>query len=221
MSSTPVSPALADSSLLQDRDYTIILARTATAYPTPPPDAAHRWAAAQTAVINLVQQCEALDPDGITLYVSCRGEGDDCQFRQYEHVTSSTLTAAIEENYPPEEIDLQVVLPNALADFLSRKATHDTKSNGEIILVILDGEPKGRFDIARTIMQTSQQLDHDSELGIGFVQIGQDPIAQGFLQLLDNDLKAAGAKFDIVDTKAIATITPSSLTDFLLGVLND
>ena len=69
-----------------------------------------------------MQQCEALDPDGITLYVSCRGEGDDCQFRQYEHVTSSTLTAAIEENYPPEEIDLQVVLPNALADFFKSQS---------------------------------------------------------------------------------------------------
>lgn len=221
MSSTPVSPALADSALLQDRDYTIILARTATDYPTPPPDTAQRWEAAQTAVLNLVQQCEALDPDGITLYVSCRGEADNCEFRKYEHVTSVNLPAAIEENYPPEEISLQVVLPRALDDFLRRKALQNTKANGEIILVILDGEPKGRLDIARTIMQTSQQLDRDSELGIGFVQIGQDPIAQGFLQLLDDDLKAAGAKFDIVDTKAIATITPSSLTDFLLDVLND
>jgi hypothetical protein len=221
MSSTPVSPILADSSLLQDRDYTIILARTATSYPAPPPAVSERWQAAQAAVLNLVQQCEALDPDGITLYVSCRGETADCQFRKYNHVTSENLIAAIEENYPPEEIDLQVVLPNALNNFLSRKAAQTTKANGETILVILDGEPQGRLGIARTIMQTSQQLDRDSELGIGFVQIGQDPIAQGFLQLLDDDLQAAGAKFDIVDTQAIATITPSSLTDFLLNVLND
>ena len=221
MSSTPVSPSLADSSSLQDRDYTVVLARTATDYPTPPPGTTKRWEAAQTAVMNLVQQCEALDPDGITLYVSCRGETEDCQFRKYDHVTSGNLIAAIKENYPPEEIDLQVVLPRALDSFLSRKAAQTTKLNGETILVILDGEPKGRLAIARTIVQTSQQLERDSELGIGFVQIGQDPIAQGFLQLLDDDLKAAGAKFDIVDTKAIATITPSSLIEFLLGVLND
>lgn len=207
--------------MLQDRDYTVIFARTAPAYPTPPPEISERWSAAQTAVLNLVQRCEVLDPDGITLYVSCRGESDDCQFRKYEHVTSDNLTAAVEENYPPEEIDLQVVLPKALQSFLSRKANQTTKANGEIILVIIDGEPKGRFDIARSIMQTSQQLEHGAELGIGFVQIGQDPIAQGFLQLLDDDLKAAGAKFDIVDTKAIATITPHSLADFLLDVLND
>jgi hypothetical protein len=221
MSQMPTSPASADFSLLKDRDYTVILARTATDYPSPPPGANQRWEAAQASILNLIQHCEALDPDGVTLYVSCRGETGDCNFRKYEHVVTHNLVSIIEENYPPHEISLRVVLPNALDDFFKRQAAQVTKANGEIILVVLDGEPTGRMEIARAIVNASHQLDRGTDLGIGFVQIGQDPIAQGFLQALDDNLKGAGAKFDIVDTQALTTITPDCLTEFLLDVLND
>lgn len=221
MNSTPVTPTSADPSWLENRNYTVILARTATDYPSPPPGSTERWQAAQTSIMNLVQYCESLDPDGITFYVSCRDDTGDCQFRKYEHVTSQNLVAIIEENYPPEEISLKVVLPNALDDFFRRKKAQVTKSNGETILVILDGEPSGRMEIARSIVKASQRIERDEELAIGFVQIGQDPLAQGFLQTLDDNLKEAGAKFDIVDTKALDAIAPDSLSNFLLDVLKD
>lgn len=221
MSQMPIPPSTADLSSLKNRDYTIILARTATAYPTPPPGVNQRWEAAQASILNLVQHCENLDPDGVTLYVSCRGDSGDCNFRKYEHVTSRNLISIIEANYPPDEISLNIVLPDALDDFLARKTAQVTQANGEIILVILDGEPTGRMEIARAIVKASQQLEHDGELAIGFVQIGQDPLAQGFLQSLDDNLQAAGAKYDIVDTKALATISPDCLTGFLLDILND
>jgi hypothetical protein len=67
----------------------------------------------------------------------------------------------------------------------------------------------------------THQLDTDEELGIGFVQIGEDMIARGYLTALDNHLEEAGAKFDIVDTKLLNAIKPDSLTEFLLGVLED
>ena len=96
MSQTPMSPASADFSLLQDRDYTVILARTATDYPSPPPGARQRWEVAQASILNLIKHCEELDPDGVTLYVSCRGETGDCNFRKYEHVTTRNLASIVE-----------------------------------------------------------------------------------------------------------------------------
>lgn len=210
-----------NTSLLENRDYTVILARSATDYPTPPPGGSQRWENAQESITHLVRQCETLDPDGVTLYVSCRGEGDDCQFRKYDHVTSESLAEVVEANYPPNEINLAKVLPEALQDFLTRRAARQTKPNGEIILVILDGEPKGRVEIAQAIVRASHQLERDEELGIGFVQIGQDPIATGFFQTLDDNLHGAGAKFDIVNTRFLESISPDSLVDFLLDVLAD
>jgi hypothetical protein len=220
MSST--STAMTRSTdLLQNRDYTVILARTSPDLPEPPAGCRDYWEPAQEAVLKLAHQCEALDPDGITLYVSCaEGETGSC-FHRYDGVTSANLVELIQANYPPRQVNLQTVLQSALDDYFDRKAAGSTKSNGEIMLVVLDGEPSDRLAVAKAIVHATQKIEWDEELGIGFVQIGQDMIARGFFEALDNHLQNTGAKFDIVHTKVLADIQPDSLTSFLLDVVQD
>lgn len=210
-----------DPIALRNRDYTIIIAKTSVDSGSKPPKFAERWAAAQASILALAQTCEAHDPDGVTLYVSCDSSEEDCQFKKYEHVTSSRLAQVIQENYPPHHINLQRVLQVALDDYFVRKGRGATKANGEIILVLLDGEPSDRMALAKVIKEATHKLDVDEELGIGFVQIGEDLLAQGFLTALDDHLKSVGAKFDIVNTKLLDNIEPDSLTEFLLSTLYD
>jgi hypothetical protein len=179
------------------------------------------WKQAQAATQALINQCERLDPDGVTLYVSCQDEAAiDC-FRKYEQVTSDKLTSLVDINYPPYGLTLQGVLTEALQDYLHRKAAGKTKPNGETIVVLLDGEPKDRLAIAKTIIRVTQQLEHSTELAIGLVQVGDDPIATGFFQSLDDDLQSHGAAFDIVDTVKTADIAEQGLTQTLLNMIND
>jgi hypothetical protein len=215
------SPSYRSLQLLRERDYTVIIARTAIEHAANPPRFAERWAAAQTAVKALIQYCEELDPDGLTLYVSRRSEQCLCSFVRYQWVTSDWLMQIVEENYPPRGTNLQEVLQEALNNYFVRKALGLTKKNGEIIIVLLDGEPDDRLAVARSIKVATQKLETDAELGIGFVQIGEDWIARGFLRALDDDLQHSGAKFDIVDTKFVNEIKSEALTDFLLDVLLD
>lgn len=210
-----------NATLLQNRDYTLIIARTATDRVAQPPRYAERWAAARQAVFALARQCEALDPDGITMYVSCRSAIDSGLFKKHEHVTSATLTQVLEDGYPPQNLKLETILQLTLDDYFARKTAGTTKPNGEIILVILDGEPSDRMAVAKAIKAATHKIDSDEELGIGFVQIGEDPMAQGFLTALDDDLKQAGAKFDIVSTMLLDEIKPDCLMDFLLSTLAD
>jgi len=210
-----------DTTLLQNRDYTLIIARTADDAAPQPPNFAERWNAALDSVLTLAQTCETFDPDGITLYVSCRGNEGDCEFVQYEHVTSSNLLSAIKENYPPRQVVIQIVLKAALDSYFHRKSAGQNQPNGEIILVILDGEPKDRMAVAKLIREATYQMDTDTELGISFVQIGDNAIATGFLTALDENLQAAGAQFDIVHTRHLEAIEPESITQFLLDTLND
>ena len=205
--------------LLQNRDYTIVVAKTAVSLLKMPPGYEQRWLAAHDAIVSLAQQCEAFDPDGITIYVSCRGEAD--LFKQYKKVLSSQVTAIFDAHHPPETLNLLNVLQSALDDYFTRKTAHLTKPNGEMILVLIDGEPPDRPAIAKLIIHTTEKLDQDHELGIGFLQIGDDFIARGFLNALDENLKSAGAKFDIVHTEILAEVKPDSLTRFLLDVLDD
>lgn len=209
-----------EPSLLQNRDYTVIFAKRSLDPAVAPPGFASRWTAAEASVLNLVKQCERLDPDGITLYVACRADAG-CDFQKYDRVTSTTLEQIIHENLPPEQVDLRQVLETALNDYFDRRAAGKTRPNGEILLVLIDGEPSDRMAVAKVIREATQRMDSDAELGIGFVQIGQDLIAKGFLVALDDHLQSLGAKFDIVTTMMLDEISPDALTEFLLSTLTD
>ncbi|MGF1499978.1 MAG: hypothetical protein ACFB8W_24595 [Elainellaceae cyanobacterium] len=212
---------VSSESHLRERDYTVIFARTTPVTEAPPPNFERRWTDAQNSIATLLRHCETYDPDGITLYVACRDSEQDCAFKWYEHVTSDTLDALIAENLPPKQINLHKVLRSALEDYFARKEQGRTKPNGEIMLVLLDGEPTDRMAIAKVIVDATHRIDRNEELGIGLVQIGDDPIARGFFTALDDNLQAAGAKFDIVDTCILDHIPPNALTEFLLNTLFD
>ncbi|MCY7320392.1 MAG: hypothetical protein LH660_00945 [Phormidesmis sp. CAN_BIN36] len=205
--------------LLQNRDYTIVVAKTAASLLKTPPGHEQRWLAAHDAIVSLAQQCEAFDSDGITVYISSRDEVD--LFKRYKQVLSNQVTAIFDAHYPPQTLNLLNVLQSALDDYFTRKTAHLTKPNGEMILVLIDGEPPDRMAIAKLIISTTEKLDQDHELGIGFLQLGDDFIARGFLNALDENLKSAGAKFDIVHAQTFTEVRPDSLTRFLLDVLND
>ncbi|MEO1069968.1 MAG: hypothetical protein AAFW95_12750 [Cyanobacteria bacterium J06638_6] len=205
--------------ILQDRDYVVILAKTAAHCQLPMQIDA--WNQAQAATQALINQCERLDPDGVTLYVSCQEETSIHSFCKYEQVTSDKLAPLLALNYPPHSLPLQGVLTKALEDYLHRKAAGKTKTNGETIVVLLDGEPRDRLAIAKTIIKVTQQLEHPTELAIGLVQVGDDPIATGFFQSLDDDLQTHGAAFDIVDTVKTTDIAGQGLTQTLLNMIHD
>jgi hypothetical protein len=188
--------------LLENRDYTVIAAKTASSVLPTSPGFANSWVAAHDAVMALVCKCEELDPDGITLYISSRQD------------TSGS--------FKPESLDLLDGLQAAFDDYFERKAAGQTKPNGEIMIVLIDGEPSDRMAIVKAIVSATQKMEHDHELGIGFAQIGNDLIARGFLTALDEDLRSkAGAKFDIVSTRVLETIGKNCLTDFLLDIVRD
>ncbi|SRR5579883_863481 len=204
--------------LLENRDYTIIAAKTAPKA-FAPPGFSNRWIAAHDAILALVTQCEALDPDGITLYISAQNHPAG-SFKQYKQVTSDKLAALFEANYPPENLNLLDGLQTALNDYFVRRAAGQTKPNGEIIIVLIDGEPSDRMAIVKTIVNATQKLEHPQELGIGFAQVGDDLITRGFLTSLDEDLRStANAKFDIVKTQALAEIDSGWLSEFLLDII--
>ena len=209
------------ASLLKNRDYVIILARTAVNHSTHTPRFGDRWQEAYDALFALIQQCQDLDPDGITLFVSCDQTKETCPFRKHEQVKVDQLSEILDSNYPPDTVNLQSVLQEALDDYFSRKAAQKAKPNGEMILIFIDGEPGDRMAIAKTIIEATHQIQYDAELGIGFVQVGDDLVARGFLNALDDHLQGAGAKFDIVNTHLVEQLESIPLTEALLQVLYD
>lgn len=201
--------------LLSERNYTIILARGTNGSPVPLPDLINQWRIAEQSLLKIAQQCERFAPEQLTIYLASE------PLQKYNQANSATLAQIIQEGYALEKVYIYRALEMALAEHFQKKARGEMKKNGEIILVILDSEPSPRRPLIKLLVEAAQNIDSPQEIGILFAQVGDNLMAKGFLQALDDDLHRAGAKKDIVDTKALAQMTPEQTIDFLLGALLD
>lgn len=202
-------------SLIENRDYTLIIDKSGSMSTPDQPGGKTRWQAVQESTLALARRCEQLDPDGLTVYVFSG------QFRRYDNVTSGKVAQIFRENEPMGRTDLAGVLQDALANYFQRKYSGRTKANGETILVITDGEPDDQKAVMRVIIEASRKMDIDEEMAISFIQVGQDQMATQFLKVLDDQLQTAGAKFDIVDTVTMDQMENMTLSEVLLNAITD
>ena len=206
---------MTNGSLIEDRDYTLIIDKSGSMSVGDQPGGKTRWEAAQESTLALARKCEQIDPDGITVYLFSG------RFRRYDNVTSDKVTQVYQENEPMGRTDLASVLLDAVNDYIRRKSAGESKPNGETIVVITDGEPDDRKSVMQVIIEASRQLDRDDELGISLIQVGKDVKAKKFLTALDDRLESAGAKFDIVDTITIDEMENLTLAEVLLKAITD
>jgi hypothetical protein len=201
--------------MLENRDYTLIIDKSGSMSTKDKPGGASRWQIMQESALALASKCEELDPDGITFYLFSG------KFKRYDNVTAAKVGTIFQENDPSGRTDLAGVLGDALTSYLQRKAQGQTPENGELILVVTDGEPDDRKAVVQVIIDATKKLDRDEELAISFIQVGMDASATAFLKILDDDLGRAGAKFDIVDTITMNDMEDLTLKEVLLSAIND
>jgi uncharacterized protein with von Willebrand factor type A (vWA) domain len=206
---------MTNNSLIEARDYTLIIDKSGSMSTGDQIDGKTRWEAAQESTLALAQQCESIDPDGITVYLFSG------KFRRYDNVTSDKVVQIYAENSPAGRTDLAAVLGDALDSYFARKEKGETKPNGETILIITDGEPDNRKAVMRQIIEASRKIDRDEELAISLIQVGKDRKAREFLVALDDLLQGAGAKFDIVDTITMDDMEGMTLVEVLLKAITD
>ncbi|MBD1904490.1 VWA domain-containing protein [Funiculus sociatus GB2-A5] len=201
--------------MVENRDYTLIIDKSGSMSLIDQPGSKSRWVVMQESTLALASKCEEFDPDGITIYLFAS------RFKRYDNVTASKVMQIFRENEPSGRTDLAGVLQDATNSYFQRKATGQTKPNGETILVVTDGEPDDRKAVMKVIIEASRRMDRDEELAISFVQVGADAQASKFLKVLDDELQSAGAKFDICDTVTIDDMEDMTLTEVLLNAIID
>ena len=201
--------------MLENRDYTLIIDKSGSMSTKDKPGGLSRWQIMQESALALAAKCEELDPDGITVYLFSG------KFKRYDNVTAAKVSAIFQENDPSGRTDLAAVLADAVNSYFQRKAQGQIPADGEMILVVTDGEPDDRKAVMDVILAATQKLDRDEELAISFIQVGTDETATKFLKILDDDLGRAGAKFDIVDTITMNDMEDLTLKEVLLSAIND
>jgi hypothetical protein len=201
--------------MLENRDYTLIIDKSGSMSTKDKAGGLSRWQIMQESALALANKCEEFDPDGITVYLFSG------KFKRYDNVTADKVSTIFQENDPSGRTDLAAVLADAIASYFQRKATGKIPANGEMILVVTDGEPDDRKAVMQVILDATQRLDRDEELAISFIQVGLDEAATKFLKILDDDLSRAGAKFDIVDTITMDDMEDLTLKEILLSAISD
>lgn len=200
---------------MKDRDYTLIIDKSGSMSTPDQPGGRSRWQDAQESTLALARKCEQLDPDGITVYLFSG------RFKRYDDVTAAKVEQIFMENDPMGTTNLAAVLQDATESYFKRKAAGQTKSGGETILVITDGEPDDRKAVMEVIVTASRRMERDEELGISLIQVGRDAQASKFLKALDDQLESVGAKFDICDTVTIDEMEELTIVEVLLRAIND
>ncbi|BAZ78955.1 VWA domain-containing protein [Sphaerospermopsis kisseleviana CS-549] len=201
--------------MMSDRDYTLIIDKSGSMSTPDQVGGRSRWEIAQESTLALARKAEQFDPDGITVYVFSG------RFKRYENVTSAKVAQIFQENDPAGTTNLAGVLQDALNNYFQRKASGQTKPNGETILVVTDGEPDDRKAVFEVIISATRQMERDEELGISMIQVGSDAQATKFLKALDDQLQGVGAKFDICDTVTLDDLEDMSLADVLMNAITD
>ena len=207
------------ANLLEDRDYTIIIARSDASRHHQHPWY-QEWIEAQASLIDLAKKCQQFDSDGITVYEA------STPMWEYKNSNVARLAEILQrqntepDSANPTEINLEEALKASFSDYFASKSNAKGKK-GAIIVAVLDQKPANATAVAEIIISAANKIDKDEEIGVSFIQIGDDLKTREFLTDLDTHLQDRGARFDIVDTKFWHEIKRSSVVQFLIGAIND
>lgn len=170
-----------------------------------------RWVAAEEATVAIARKCEEYDKDGITVIPFSES------FKEYNNVKGGGEVVAniFKENEPSGGTETAKVLGHVFDKYFANPA------KPIIVLVVTDGRPNDEQAVADVIIKATKKMDKDEQIGVSFLQIGQDKRASEYLKTLDDGLQAKGAKFDIVDTKTFEEMGNMTITEVLIAALTD
>ncbi|MCW5822107.1 MAG: hypothetical protein KIT34_04850 [Cyanobacteria bacterium TGS_CYA1] len=139
------------------------------------------------------------------------------RFSVAPNLKGSQISSIFSQLGPEGGTDIAGPLDYILSQYLDKKAKQQ-KTRPIAIAVMTDGEC-GLQEIADTIIDATHKMTHPKEIIITFLSIGDTTIGSPVLRALDDDLVAAGAKYDIVDTRSFEELSRYGLTKALAAAL--
>lgn len=210
----PSIPSQVGNYLLQNRDYTLIIDKSGSMSNRDMPNNQSRWQAAEESVYAIAAKVFEFDPDGLDIWLFSNNH------KCYPNVGPSTVTQIFQENEPFGGTRMAEVLQKALDEYFHKRDTGKVKPQGEVILVVTDGQPDSREDVVKVLVNSANRLRPSDNLALNFVQVGYDKDATAFLNFLDNELMhKAGARCDFVETVKMGDIEEQGLKQVLLNTL--
>ncbi|GJE90444.1 von willebrand factor type A domain-containing protein [Phanerochaete sordida] len=192
-----------------------------------------RWEEAKSALRHLGKWASQYDKDGIDIYFlnhrTTHGKHGYCNLQN-----ANEILKVLQQVWPSRGTPLGERIREIMGQYLkecrsqSRWPFRSKRPKPINVLVITDGCPMdaAENDLKEGIINAALQLDRMKmpldQVGISFVQIGDDENAAEYLRELDDDLDKRGIR-DMVDTTPYETNLsddPEMLAKILLGGIN-
>lgn len=167
-----------------------------------------RWTEAQESIFGIASALAPFDTDGIDVITF------GSQVELFEGVTPDKVLSIFSTRSPMGTTPLD----KALAMVVEKRSR---SGKNTVAIVFTDGEPNDQHAVEKIIVDAANGLERDEQLTFLFVQIGGDVGASRFLQYLDDELQAKGAKFDIVDTVKVDEAETMQPLDLINKAIND
>lgn len=187
-----------------------------------------RWKAAEETATALAKEMAEHDDDGITIVPFNNG------YTVEDGVTGDTVGSIFKKHSPEGGTDLGPPLRAVVDKFVPAKSVGSSLLGGigklfggnkteavtpakkpVCIVVVTDGAANDKDAVVQTIVEATKRISNRSELGILFVQVGNDPAAEAFLKQVDNELAGAGAQHDIVARCKLEDVEDKSTVELL------
>ena len=168
--------------------YTLILDRSGSMHTHDTGHSKSRWHTAKAAVEHMAEQVERLvsTKKGMTLWMF----SSPPHSRYTDLKTCEDVESVFCKEKPHGLTDLSGVLRQAFED-------HLTFNQPEHILVVTDGEPSNRDDVITVLVEFINKLSSPDQLGITFMQVGEDSTAADYLHNIQDHIVDLGAKYAV------------------------
>ncbi|KAI9777255.1 MAG: hypothetical protein M1839_008985 [Geoglossum umbratile] len=190
-----------------------------------PEDDSHtRWDQAREIFMRLVPLALQYDRDGIDIHFL-----NTTEFSQQNITSTTRVQYLFSEVEPDGDTPIGFELEGFLKDYL-RKLERSYKGEERVkplnLIILTDGEPDDLELLDRVIVNAARKIQElgarDRQIGIQFVQIGDEDEATRFLKRLDDDLGIKNQTLDIVDTvKYDPKGGDEMIMKILLGAIKD
>lgn len=200
---------------LKKYDFIVLVDKSGSMSTADCPGGKSRWDYAQENVLAIARECQKYDDNGITVGTFAN------KLKLYENVTdgSGMLAKIFSENQPGGSTDTAGALDQVIQEYLATKGSPNCKPI--IVVVITDGTPDDEAALVKVIVNATKKIATREEIGLEFVQIGKDAHAHAFLERLDNNLTAEGAKLDIVNAVTADDLGDKLISDVLIASLTE
>ncbi|QRW06363.1 von willebrand factor type A domain protein [Ceratobasidium sp. AG-Ba] len=181
-----------------------------------------RWQEARDALAGLAKIALKYDNDGIEIFFLNAVDSGRTVKASFSDEDVRQLFASVRQS-PGTPTGRR--LNDLLTAYINKLETAGAKSIKPLnLIVITDGEPSD--DPASVIVEAARRLDEGkyplAQVGIQFIQVGDDSWASKALKDLDNHLGTMNSVRDIVDTRPYTgqPLTAERLITMLLGGIN-